>query len=723
MAPTPNQPKYTNRLIDATSPYLVQHAHNPVDWLPWGEEALNQAKSENKPILLSVGYAACHWCHVMAHESFENEETARIMNENFVNIKVDREERPDIDNIYMTAVQAMTGGGGWPMTVFMTPDGVPFYGGTYFPPDDRHGLPAFRRVLLGVADAYQNRRDELLRAGQELVQHIRTATAARLPEGALRYATLDTAYAALREQFDPTHGGFGRAPKFPQPMTLEFLLRYAQRTKAPQALEMFEKTLRVMAEGGMYDQLGGGFHRYSVDERWLVPHFEKMLYDNALLARVYVEAFQATDDPFYRRIAEETLDYLVREMRHPDSAFYSTQDADSLPPSGAEHKEEGAFFVWTPAEVRELLGSSDAMVFAALYDISEQGNFEGQNILHVQRRPDDVARVMGMPVEKVAEIAARGKQKLFAARERRPRPDLDDKVLTAWNGMALRAFAHAARALGRDDYRVVAEQNAEFLLRHLRREDGALLRAWRDMETRRSGDKESSEDQSLQPSVLSPQSSALGFLEDHALLADGLLALYEATFDARWLREARALADTMLARFWDDAIGGFYDTAADHEALVVRPRDTGDNATPSGNSVAADVLLRLAAIFDDQTYRQRAETVLNGMVQFMERYPTGFGRYLAAAEFALAAVKEIALVGEPATEDTDALIGTIFRPFLPNKVVLLRAPGEQSPAVDSPLLEDRVQIDGKATVYVCEHYACKLPVTDMAMLRDQLDLA
>jgi uncharacterized protein len=714
------QSKYTNRLINETSPYLVQHAGNPVDWFPWGEDAIIRAKSEDKPILLSVGYAACHWCHVMAHESFEDEATARIMNENFVNIKVDREERPDIDNIYMTAVQAMTGGGGWPMTVFMTPDGVPFYGGTYFPPEDRHGLPSFRRVLLGVADAYKNRRGELLQAGQELVQHIRAAAGTKLSEGTLRYAALDTAFNALESQFEPRYGGFGRAPKFPQPMTLEFLLRYSQRTSNRRGMEMLDKTLRAMAEGGMYDQLGGGFHRYSVDEQWLVPHFEKMLYDNALLARVYVEAFQATGDPFYRRIAEETLDYLVREMRHPGGGFYSTQDADSLPTLDAPHKEEGAFFVWTPAEVREVLGSSDARVFAALYDVSDRGNFEAQNILHVHRRPEEVARVMGMPVEKVVQIATHGKQKLFTSRERRPRPDLDDKVLTAWNGMAMRAFAHAARALGRDDYREVARQNAEFLLRELRRDDGSLLRSWRDRAEIRDRRLEIGEKDTAQSPISNLQSPTPGFLEDHALLADGLLALYEATFEARWLLEARALADTMLARFWDDAIGGFYDTAADHEALVVRPRDTGDNATPCGNSVAADVLLRLAAIFDDPTYRDRAETVLGSMVQLMERYPTGFGRYLAAAEFALATVKEIALVGEPTAEDTRALLDTIFRPFLPNKVVLLHAPGEESPVVDSPLLEDRVQIDGKATVYVCEHYACKLPCVDPATLAQQL---
>jgi uncharacterized protein YyaL (SSP411 family) len=639
------------------------------------------------------------------------------MNDNFVNIKVDREERPDIDNIYMTAVQAMTGGGGWPMTVFMTPDGVPFYGGTYFPPEDRHGLPSFRRVLLGVADAYRNRRDELLGAGQELLNHIRQATATRLPEGTLSLAVLDEAYAVLHGQFEPTYGGFGQAPKFPQPMTLEFLLRYAQRTGATLAGEMLEKTLRGMAEGGMYDQLGGGFHRYSVDEQWLVPHFEKMLYDNALLARVYVETFQATGNPFYRRIAEETLDYMVREMRHPAGAFYSTQDADSLPALDAGHKEEGAFFVWTPAEVRDVLGS-DAMIFSSVFDISERGNFENKNILRVLRRPADVARVTGMPAEQIEELIARCKPKLFAARARRPPPDLDDKVLTAWNGMALRAFAHAARALGRDDYREIARQNAEFLLRQMRTTDGTLLRSWRDTELERHEDMETGGRRTTdetQHAIRIP-----GFLEDYALLADGLLALYEATFEPRWLLEARALANIILDRFWDDAIAGCYDTAADHQALVVRPRDTGDNATPSGNSVTADVLLRLAVIFDDRLYRRRAEAILSGMTQLMERYPTGFGRYLAAAEFALAAVKEIALVGAADAVDTRALVETIFRPFQPNKVVLLREPGEASPAVDSPLLAERVQIGGLATAYVCEHYACKLPVTNSAALAEQL---
>ena len=702
--------KHTNRLIHQSSPYLLKHAHNPVDWYPWGAEALNKAKDEDKAIFLSVGYASCHWCSVMERESFEDEATAALMNAQFVNIKVDREERPDIDNIYMTAVQAMTGGGGWPMTVFMTPDGVPFYGGTYFPPTARHQLPAFSQVLNAVADAYKTRRSELLESGANLLAHMREASASKLAEGQITSAVLDDAYAMLHGQFEPTYGGFGGAPKFPQPMTFEFLLRYAQRTNTSLAWTMLDKTLHAMAEGGMYDQLGGGFHRYSVDDKWLVPHFEKMLYDNALLARVYIEVFQATGDPFYRRIAEETLDYLAREMRHSAGGFYSTQDADSLPSADSHESEEGAFFVWTLAELRAALGG-DALIFAQLFDVTERGNFENKNILHVARTNAEVARVTGMPLEQIEQLVARSKRTLLDARARRPHPATDDKVLTAWNGMALRAFAQAANALGRDDYRDIARQNAEFLLRQMRRDDGILLRSWRDKEPGRQADQE-------------PQNSKLvpAFLEDHALLADGLLALYEATFEPRWLLESKALADAMLARFWDDRIGGFYDTAADHEALVVRPRDTGDNATPSGNSAAAEVLLRLALIFDSAEYRARAEAVLGSLAPFMARYPTGFGRYLAAAEFALSTPKEIALVGEPDAPDTQALRAAIFQPYRPNKVVVLRRPDETTPAIHSPLLEQRTQLGSVATAYVCENYACKLPVTDAAALTAQLEV-
>jgi uncharacterized protein YyaL (SSP411 family) len=431
--------------------------------------------------------------------------------------------------------------------------------------------------------------------------------------------------------------------------------------------------------------------------------------------------FQATGEPFYRRIAEETLDYLAREMRHPSGGFYSTQDADSLPSPDAHHPEEGAFFVWTPAELREVLGG-DAMIFGQLFDVTERGNFEGKNILHVARTNAEVARVTGMPIEQIEQLVARSKRKLLEARARRPHPATDDKVLTAWNGMALRAFAQAASALGRDDYRDIARQNAEFLLRQMRTADGRLLRSWRDRSAAGdSGLGTGSAEPGPQSPIVNPQFPTLGFLEDHALLADGLLALYEATFEPRWLLEAKALADTMLGRFWDDGIAGFYDTAADHQALVVRPRDTGDNATPSGNSAAAEVLLRLALIFDQAEYRARAEAVLGSLAPFMARYPTGFGRYLAAAEFALSTPKEIALVGEPDAPDTQALRAAIFQPYRPNKVVVLRRPDEAEPAIASPLLEQRAQIGGAATAYVCEHYACKLPVTDAAALIAQLE--
>lgn len=688
-----SEQRYTNRLIHETSPYLLQHAHNPVDWYPWCAEALERARAEDKPILLSIGYSACHWCHVMEHESFEDERTAQVMNAHFVNIKVDREERPDLDSVYMTAVQAMTGGGGWPMTVFLTPAGVPFYGGTYFPPEDRHGLPAFTRVLEGIADAYANRRDELLAAGSKLVVHMREAADMRHTAGALSTALLDQACAALQQQFDAQHGGFGGAPKFPQPMTLEFLLRYVQRTNDAQARTMVDTTLRAMAYGGIYDQLGGGFHRYSVDDVWLVPHFEKMLYDNALLARVYLEAYQWSHEPLYRRIAEETLDYLVRDMRLATGGFCATQDADS-------EGEEGKYFVWSAEEVRKLL-RRQAMIFSQIFDITERGNFEGKNILRLLRHPADVARVTGMSLEAIEHLIVQGRATLCAARAQRIPPGRDDKVLTAWNGMALRAFAQAAVILERDDYRTIAQECAEFLLRELRRDDaqGALvLRTWKDG---RAG-------------------ATHGFLEDYALLADGLLALYEADFDPRWLYEARLLTDSILTRFWDVQRGGLYDNANDHETLIVRPRDTGDNATPSGHSATADVLLRLAVIFDNPSYRARAETILSELASLITRYPTSFGRALAAIEFALAPTTEIALIGDPQAADMQALLAVIRRPFLPHKVILHKHPQDESTPIASPLLTDRPALDGRATAYVCERYTCQRPVTDPDALHAQI---
>ncbi len=684
----------TNRLAHATSPYLLQHAHNPVDWYEWGNEAFARARAEDKPVLLSVGYSACHWCHVMAHESFENVQIAAVMNEHFVNIKVDREERPDIDSIYMTAVQAMTGSGGWPMTVFLTPDGTPFYGGTYFPPEDRFNLPGFPRLLLSIAEAWRTRREELESNGAGLLEHIRAAAATRPPDEALTPELLREAYAELHGEYDQTFGGFGRAPKFPQAMLHEFLLRYAARTGDTLALQMHAHTLHAMAEGGMYDQLGGGFHRYSVDAQWLVPHFEKMLYDNALLARVYTETYQHIGEQFYRTIAEETLDYLVREMRHPAGAFFSTQDADSLPTPHADHAEEGAFFVWTPADVRAVIGG-DALLFGQLFDVTDRGNFEGKNILRVRRRPADIARVTGTPLAQVEALIARSKAALFAARERRPRPGRDDKVLTSWNGMALRAFAQAAMAFGREDYLEIARQNAAFLLSEMR-PAGTLLRTWKDG---RAG-------------------TTPAFLEDYALLADGLLALYTATLETRWLTEAQALAETMLAQFWDADLPGFYDTASTHEQLVIRPRDTGDNATPAGSSAAASVLLHLAALLDNQRYRERAVQVISSMQRLMARYPSGFGRYLAAAEFALHPTREVAIIGAEGAPDTQALLQTVVRAFRPDTVVLRGEP--DGTAIASPLLEGRNQINGVATAYVCQNYACQLPVTSVEALREQL---
>jgi hypothetical protein len=698
-----------NHLIHETSPYLLQHAHNPVEWYPWGEAALQKARNEDKPILLSVGYAACHWCHVMEHESFEDADTAALMNEHFVNIKVDREERPDIDTLYMSAVVAMTQHGGWPMTVFLLPDGTPFYGGTYFPPDDkaaRYGVPSFKRVLVSVAEAYHTRREQLVQEASQLLAHLQQQTSRSFAEGDLNSNTLDTALAALWQQFDRQEGGFGGAPKFPQPMILEFLLRAHLRSGNDDIRAMADHTLYKMALGGIYDQLGGGFHRYSVDAHWLVPHFEKMLYDNALLARVYTEAFQLLGNPFYQRIAQETLDYLVREMLHEQGGFFSTQDADSLPLQAAgvthagQEKEEGAFFVWTPEQIREILGE-DTLLFCQIFDVTSAGNFEGRNILHLPRPLEEVARVTGTTREHLTEVAARGRKLLWGIREQRPRPERDEKVLVAWNGMALRAFATAAAAFGRPDYLQVAQRNADFLLANLRREDGRLLRSWKD-----------------------GRAQVMGYLEDYALLADGLLALYSVDGDPRWLREALTLADTIIALFWDEETSGFFDTASDHEQLVTRPREVSDNATPAGNSVAIDVLLRLAALTGNERYRSHAERALGNLTAMLRRVPVGFGRLLCAADFALAPVREVALVGDMTADDTCALLNTLYKTYRPYIVVAFKpvdADGQALDFIDLPLLANREQIDGKATAYVCQGFTCQLPVTEAEALQAQLE--
>ena len=675
-----------NRLAQETSPYLLQHKDNPVDWYPWGEEALEKAAGEDKPILLSVGYSACHWCHVMERESFEDEATAEIMNKHFVNIKVDREERPDIDSIYMSAVQAMTRHGGWPMTVFMTPNGAPFYGGTYFPPVPGRGMPSFKQVLLSLADAYENRRDEVLRSAESVREYLRSASGAEIPAASLSEELLDGAATALVGEVDNRFGGFGNAPKFPQAMNLEVLLRHYKRTGDRAALSGFELTLRQMANGGIYDQLGGGFARYSVDAFWLVPHFEKMLYDNALLSRLYLEAYEATGDAFYRRIAEETLGYIARDMTSPEGGFYSAEDADS-------EGEEGKFYVWTPREIESVLGPEDARLAKRYWDVTERGNFEGKNILNVPRPPEAIAGEFGMPTEELLARIEGIRRRLLAEREKRVRPGRDEKVLAAWNGLMLRAFASAARVLGREDYRGIAVENASFILEKLKA-DGRLHRSYKDGRARFNG-----------------------YLEDYACVADGLISLYEATFETHWLREAASLADVINELFWDEGEGVFYDTPRDHEELVTRPRDVYDNAAPSGNSVAVDMLLKLSVLLDRKDYRVRAGAVLEALSGGMARLPSGFGRLLCALDFYLSTPYEVAIVGDPDTPGTKALLDAVYSLYVPNKIVVGRAEGDNEAASLVPLLADRPARNGRATAYVCVNYACQSPTTDPEELR------
>jgi uncharacterized protein YyaL (SSP411 family) len=679
-----SQQMHTNKLIDETSPYLLQHANNPVDWYPWGDEAFERAKNEDKPVLLSIGYSACHWCHVMAHESFEDETTARIMNDNFVNIKVDMEERPDVDQIYMTFVQLTTGRGGWPMTVFLTPDRLPFFGGTYYPPTPRYGMPSFQQILTSIADAYRDKRDEILHSANDILGELRRVTITDASATGFSVDVLDTAFESFSRSFDAKNGGFGGSPKFPPSMSMEFLLRYWNRTGNGRALEMVVKTAREMAEGGIYDHLGGGFHRYSVDAVWLVPHFEKMLYDNAQLIRIYLHLFQITKDEFFKRIAVETLEYIKREMLDERGGFYSTQDADS-------EGEEGKFFVWTPDEIESILGERDAQAFSFFYDVSDDGNFEGKNILNVQFTVEAAARALKIDASEIEAILDRSRKKLFDEREKRIKPHRDEKVLTSWNGLMLSAFAEAAATLRDESYFAVAKKNAEFLLGNLQA-DGRLLRTWKDGRAKLDA-----------------------YIEDYANLADGLLELYQAGGEIRYLDEARRLSDEMIDRFWDKEDGGFYFTADDHESLIVRNKDFTDNATPSGNSAAADVLLKLSKIIGDESYSRYATKILGIAAKQARRYPQGFGRALSAMEFAIGPVKEIVIF-----DDADhGMTRAVYERYLPNKVVV-NGVSPASGVVDLPLLEGRSALDGKPTAYVCEEMVCQRPVTDVSDLEEML---
>lgn len=676
-------PRHTNRLIHETSPYLLQHAHNPVDWYPWGDEALARAKAENKPILLSIGYSSCHWCHVMERESFENDEIADLMNRHFVNIKVDREERPDLDDIYMAATLALNHGqGGWPMTVFLTPDQRPFFAGTYFPPTDRFGRPGFATLLGRIATLWPEQGDTLREQAEQLTAYL-TEQARPAPDANVGEAEIRAAVAQLAQTFDATYGGFGPAPKFPPSTALSLLLRSHRRTGEAQALHMVRKTLLGMAQGGMYDHIGGGFSRYSTDERWLVPHFEKMLYDNALLTKVYLEGFQATGDGFFARIAREILDYILREMTGPEGGFSSATDADS-------EGEEGKFFVWTPREVEAILGPEEGAWFCATYDITEEGNWEGKSIPNTPRSLPRVASRLGIGVEQLRRCIETGRAKLYEVRQRRIPPGLDDKVLTAWNGMMIGAMAEGFRVLGDARYLAGATRAADFLLTTLRRPDGGLFR------TSRAG-----------------KAHLDAYLEDYAFLAEGLVDLYEAGGDVRYLREAERLAERVLVDFGDEAGGGFFDTAAGHEGLILRHREGADGAIPSANAVASSALARLSFHLDRSDFRDAAVRAISAYGRAIALHPRAFCKSLAVADFLLEGPVELALVGTPGEAGFETLRREVARRYLPNRIIARHDPAAGAP-VDLPLLRGKGLVDGKAALYVCRNFACRAPVTDPA---------
>jgi len=680
-----------NRLAKETSPYLLQHKNNPVDWYPWGQEAFDAAKKQDKPIFLSVGYSACHWCHVMEHESFENAEIAKQMNEGFICIKVDREERPDVDQVYMNAVQSLTGRGGWPMSVFLTPDLKPFYGGTYWPPKSGRGLPGFDQVLAATLDAWKNRRAALFDQAQQLTDHLKvvgTAGTDGKDISKLKPELFTHAEASLTKLFDPAHGGFGGAPKFPHPMDLRVLLRIWKRTGNRPALDMATFTLDKMARGGMYDQLAGGFHRYSVDARWLVPHFEKMLYDNALLAVAYAEAYQATGREDYARTLRETLDYILREMTTPEGAFASTQDADS-------EGEEGKFYVWTIAEVTSILGADQGKQFCEIHDITARGNFEpevhaGRSIPNLPNSLEDHAKRLGRNVDELRTELAASRAKLLTVRTKRVAPGLDDKVLTSWNGLMIDAMATAGRVLGEPRYTAAAQKAAEFLTAKMRRADGRLLHSFRH-----------------------GQAKFDGYLDDYACLAQALTSLYETDFDARWIDEATKLCDVMLKHFADPERGGFYYTADDHEKLIARNKDVYDNAVPSGTGMALTALMRLGKLTGNAIYLAAAERGFATIAELFERAPTAVGQSFIALDLWLGPTQEIVVAADDAA-GRDDVMKQVNRAFWPNKV-LAAVPGQGTSKNLAAVLEGKRPQTSQPTLYVCENFTCQAPVTGDAI--------
>jgi uncharacterized protein len=692
--PTSQAPKKTNRLSGETSPYLLQHAANPVDWYPWGQEALEKARTENKPIFLSIGYSACHWCHVMEHESFENPKIAALMNEHFVNIKVDREERPDLDQIYMSAVMAITGHGGWPMSVFLTPDCKPFFGGTYFPPTDSRGMTGFPRVLEGVSIAWKERHDEITESASAMTEQLRAFGTIAKAAGPLDYKVLDQAARMLLRNFDPVHGGFGRAPKFPHPMDLRVLLRHHLRTQGDQALHVVRHTLEKMARGGIYDHLGGGFARYSTDERWLAPHFEKMLYDNALLSSVYLEAFQLTGDAGLGQVARETMDYLLGRMTGSHGAFHSTEDADS-------EGVEGKYYVWSLAEVTELLGAERAKTFCYVYDVTDDGNWEEHNILNLPRPIEQAAKLISRNQRELEAELASSRAILLAAREKRIPPAMDTKVLVSWNGLMIAALAEGGRVLADERYLRAAENAAGFILDKMRKEDGRLLHTFKD-----------------------GQAKLDAYLDDYAGLIDGLTRLYEATGAPRWIEAALNLAAILIDEFADREQGGFYFTGRHHEVLITRQKDVHDNATPSGNGLAATALLRLGALTGRADLTAFGKQTLESIEAVLEREPAACGQSLIALDFLLGRVTEFAVIAGEDPIENRTVLEAIASSFRPHRVVAPATAKEVAALADTVgLLADRPARDRRTTTYICENFVCQAPVVGVEGLKSALAAA
>ncbi len=709
-APPATQPKFTNRLAKEKSPYLLQHAHNPVDWFPWGQEAFEKAKKENKPIFLSVGYSTCHWCHVMEREAFSDDAVAKVLNEQFVPIKVDREERPDVDRVYMAYVSASTGSGGWPMNVFLTPDLKPFFGGTYFPVEDKGGLPGIKRVLAKISEAWANDRKGVEAAANDATKQLGQLTQINAEQGAaVERQLLDRAYQGFAKRFDATNGGFGTAPKFPTPVELNFLLVYHHRSGDAAARDMVLKTLNAMAAGGIRDHLGGGFHRYSTDERWFLPHFEKMLYDQAQLAGVYLDAYQITGEAKYADVAREICEYVLRDLTSPDGRFYSAEDADSAAdPSRPDEKAEGAFYVWSSGELEKSLGGDAAKLFAFHYGVRAGGNvardphkeFKNKNVLSAAHTVAETAKQFGKSEADVSAALADARVKLLALRGKRPRPHLDDKTIVAWNALMISSLARGGIILHEPRYSAAAGKAAGFIRDKLSdAKTHELSRVYRDG-----------------PSPVS------GFLEDYAYYVESLIDLYEATLDVQWLRLALDLQSTQDRLFGDDKSGGYFSTRAGDGNLLFRLKEDSDNVEPAGNSVAARNLLRLAQMTDDKALTERAEKTIKLYAGSLQRSPGGMPRMLVAIDFHLDKPKQIVLAGDPAATDTRGLLDAVYKPFLPSRVILAadQAAGQAFLATRLEFIRDIKPLGGKATAYVCENYACQRPTTDISELAKQL---